>query len=78
MNRLHVPVDVRDCGAVGVEDVFIRGGMIDGDYTKFYVRDYFYGCGGRRFLTPATKKGDPAQLVWFHECANVTVENLLE
>ena len=62
--------------AVGAEDVFICGGMIDGDYTKFYVRDYFYGCGGRRFLTPALKKGDPAQLVWFHECANITVENL--
>ena len=62
--------------ALDAENVFIRGGMIDGDYTKFYVRDYFYGCGGRRFLTPATAKGDPAQLVWFHECANVTVENL--
>ena len=61
---------------VNVSDVFIRGGMIDGNYRKFYVRDYFYGCGGRRFLTPATKKGDPAQLVWFHECANVTVEDL--
>ena len=28
--------------AVGAEDVFIRGGMIDGDYRKFYDRVYFY------------------------------------
>ena len=61
---------------VSATNVSIRGGTIDGDWRSFYKRVYFYQCGGRRFLTPRIRKGDPAQMVWFFESANVAIENV--
>lgn len=61
---------------IGATNVFIRGGTIDGDYRSFYKREYFYQCGGRRFMKPRIRKGDPSQMVWFFESSGVVLENV--
>ena len=61
---------------IGQTNVFIRGGAIDGNFRRFYKRVYLYACSGRRFMTPAKKKGDPAQLVWFHETSDIHLQDV--
>ena len=60
--------------AVGVTNVFIRGGTIDGNWPAFHKETFHLGCGGRRMRD--AKRWRPAQMVWFCECADIRVEDV--
>lgn len=60
--------------AVGVTNVFIRGGTIDGNGRKFFTDKYHLACCGRKQLNEGAFR--PRQLLYFCESANISLDGV--
>lgn len=58
---------------VEAENVTISGGIIDGNGSAFLTDGYFKKAGNKDFRNKVD--GYPGQLIWFHGCNNVKVED---
>ena len=60
--------------AVGVTNVFIRGGVIDGNGRKFFTDRFHLACCGRKQLDEGPFR--PRQMLYFCESANISLDDV--